>query len=309
MIVAAPDDWAGSVSGGCVEHAVIDEALGSLVSSSPQVVDYGVRDETAWSAGLSCGGRLRVLVETFPACALDPGTRAVGRALLDALNRDTPVVLASPMDPGVPGPFLLDGHGAPVAPAGRSADPEIAELAERLLRAREPGVYENPVGRWFLQPFPPRDRLLVFGGAEIAVRLIPMAHAVGFETVLVDPRRVLADGRRFVERPSHLVTDGVETALARYTPNESTYAVLLSHEPALDDPALNALLRSPARYIGALGGARTQEARRERLRAAGFGDDAIARIDGPVGMPIGAATPAEIAVSITARLVEVRRRS
>ena len=294
MIVVAPDDYAGSVSGGCVEHAVIDEALASLVTGRPQILDYGIRDETAWSAGLSCGGRLRVLVEPFPACSLEPGVRNAGRSLLLALNEDRPVVLATPLV-GDASPRLVD-EGGPLASA-----------AAVCLATREPAEVDNGEIRWFLHPFPSRDRLVIVGGSDIAVHLIPLAHAVEFETILIDPRRVLADGRRFQVKPDRLFVESPESALRRLGVTDTTYAVLLTHEPSVDDPALHALLAGPARYIGALGGKKTQESRRERLRAAGYDEETIARIDGPVGVPIGAATPAEIAVSIVARLVEARR--
>lgn len=298
MIVVAPDHWAGSVSGGCVEHAVIDEALASIVTRRPQVLDFGIRDETAWSAGLSCGGRLRVLVETFPACSLEPAVRNVGRSLLHAMNEDRPVVLATPMS-GSESPRLFGPD--------ETASP-LADAARDCLSTREPLEVEVDGTSWFLQPFPPRDRLIIVGGSDIAVHLVPLAASVEFETVLIDPRRVLADGRRFTRRPDHVFVESPQTVLARLGISTSTYAVLLTHDPSIDDPALHALLPSQARYIGALGGKKTQEQRRERLVAAGFAPDLVSRIDGPAGAPIGAATPAEIAVSIVARLVEVRRR-
>ena len=297
MIVVAPDHWAGSVSGGCVEHAVIDEALASIVTRRPQVLDYGIRDETAWSAGLSCGGRLRVLVETFPACSLEPAVRNVGRSLLLALNEDRPVVLATPMS----------GNEPPQLISPNDAEGRLVAAARECLETREPLEVEVDGTPWFLHPFPPRDRLIIVGGSDIAVHLVPLAASVEFETVLIDPRRVLADGRRFTRRPDHVFVESPQTVLARLGISTSTYAVLLTHDPSIDDPALHALLPSQARYIGALGGKKTQEQRRERLTAAGYPDFEIARLHGPVGLSIGAATPAEIAVSIVAELVRVRR--
>lgn len=306
MAVESPSRWSGSVSGGCVEHAVIDEALGTLASGESQFVTYGVSSETAWSVGLSCGGRLQVFIEPFPACSRDPVARDIGHSLLDAVQSDRPAVLATPLH-GDDTPLLFSADGRLMQPESGTSESQLAEAAKDALRSRTPAIAELAAGRWFMHPFPPRDRLVIVGGSEIARRLIPLAHSVDFETVLIDPRQVVAEGGRFVERPHHIAVDAADAGLARFEPTSSTYAVLLTHEPAIDDPALHILLRSPARYIGALGGRKTQAARRERLLGAGFTEAEIARIDGPVGLPIGAATPSEIAISIVARLVERRR--
>ncbi len=306
MVVASPKEWAGSVSGGCVEHAVVDEALGTLATGLPQIVSYGVSAETAWSTGLSCGGTVRIHIERFPMFAANPESQAVGRALVEALRADRPVVLASPMTGSFP-PVLLDVEGTPLEPLALAVDPGLVDAARRSIACRTPVVATLGDDEWLLHPLPARDRLIIVGGSDIACHLIPLAHALEFETLLIDPRRVLVDGSLYIEAPSAVLTDASEHALSRIPLSESCYAVLLTHDPQVDDPALHVLLRSPARYIGALGGRKTQEARRSRLRSSGFSQADIERIDGPVGVPILATTPAEIAVSIAARLVERRR--
>lgn len=294
MAVTSPTDFAGSVSGGCVEHAVIDEILGSLASGRRQIVDYGIGDPEAWTAGLSCGGTLRILVEPFPP--------DLGRTLVEAVRDDRPVIMVTSM--GATGPsalldragLLLDGDELPNG---------VAEAALSSLSDRRPREIELSGRSWFAHPFPPRERLLIVGGAEITSHLVPLARRVGFDTTVLDPHDVFARGRSFAEAPDRLLHGPAHENLPAVGPD--TYVVLLTHDPSVDDPVLHRVLGTDVAYVGALGGRKTQDRRNERLREAGFDEDAIGRIDGPVGVPIGAATPAEIAVSIVARLVQTRR--
>lgn len=274
---------------------MIDEVLGTVASGRSQLLDYGINDADAWSVGLSCGGTLRVLAEPFP---MD-----VGRILVDSVRRDRPVILVSPLE-DESSPSLLDADGLlmeGVEPPDGVAEASLPSLADRSAREVE------LAGRtWFVHPFPARERLLIVGGAEITVHLVPLARRLGFETIVMDPHGVFSSGRAFEEDPDRILDGPVGDALPE--PGADLYAVLLTHDPTLDDPILHRLLRGNAAYIGALGGRKTQQSRNQRLRDSGFDEDAIERIDGPVGVPIGAATPAEIAVSIAARLVETKRR-
>ena len=294
MTVASPSDYAGSVSGGCVEHAVIDEVLGSLASGRSQVLEYGIRDTEAWSVGLSCGGTIRILAEPFP--------QGVGRTLVEAVRLDRPVILATPLDSGED-PALLDASGLLID--GDEPADGVAEAALPSLSERAPREVDLAGQNWFIHPFPARERLVIVGGAEITVHLVPLARRVGFKTIVLDPRGVFSSGRSFDEAPDQVVQDPVDDLP---DPGPDLYAVLLTHDPSVDDPILRRLLRSDAAYIGALGGKRTQQSRKARMVEAGFDQATLDRIDGPVGVPIGAVTPAEIAVSIVARLVETRRR-
>jgi len=160
-------------------------------------------------------------------------------------------------------------------------------------------------GRWFVQVLNPPLRLIVVGAVHIAQALVPMAVMAGFDVTVIDPRRAFATETRFPD--VHLVEDWPDEALQALTPDDRTAIVALTHDPKLDDPALATALAGPAFYIGALGSRRTQAARLTRLRASGFDDEALARIRGPVGLPIGAVTPAEIGVSILAQMIETLR--
>jgi xanthine dehydrogenase accessory factor len=163
----------------------------------------------------------------------------------------------------------------------------------------------DPETNRFVQVFNPPLRLVVVGAVHIAQQLVPLATTASYDVTVVDPRRAWASGERFPQVA--LVTDWPDEALRALAPDRRTAVVTLTHDPKLDDPALAAALASPAFYIGALGSRRTQDKRLERLRAQGFDAAALARIHGPVGLDIGARSPAEIAVSILAQIIQVRR--
>ncbi len=158
----------------------------------------------------------------------------------------------------------------------------------------------------FVQAFNPPLRLIVVGAVHIAQSLAPMASLTGYEVILVDPRKGWANEARF---PGQQIVDAwPDEALQSLAPDRRTAVVLLSHDPKLDDPALAVALRSPVFYIGALGSRKTQAKRRERMTQEGFSESELDRIHGPVGLPLGARSPAEIAVSILAEITQVRHR-
>ncbi|MFQ5955710.1 MAG: XdhC family protein [Kiloniellales bacterium] len=165
------------------------------------------------------------------------------------------------------------------------------------------GRIEDAGAGLFVQVFNPPARLILVGAVHIAQPLAPMAALAGYAVAVVDPRGAFATDRRF---PGvRLIDEWPDQALAALAPDRRTAVVTLTHDPKLDDPALEAALRSEAFYIGALGSRRTHAARLERLRAAGFDDADLRRIHGPVGLSIGATSPAEIALSILAQITQV----
>jgi xanthine dehydrogenase accessory factor len=156
----------------------------------------------------------------------------------------------------------------------------------------------------FVGHYAPRLRLAVVGAVHIAQALLPMARMAGYAPLLIDPRALFATTERFGQQ---IDSDWPDTALTRWKPDAASAIVTLSHDPKLDDPALATALRSDAFYIGALGSRRNQAQRLERLAAAGFSSDELERIRGPVGLAIGAANPAEIAISILAQMTATLR--
>ncbi len=282
----------GSVSGGCVESAVIEAALGALESGEPRELLFdAVSEDSVWDVGLSCGGRIQVLVEPDPP-ARNP---AVWRALASRVADDLPCVLITAYDPyesslwftGTPDP--LDG------------------IVEDAYRKRTSQNIEVNGKRLFLNVFASKARLVIIGSVHIAVPLVQLAAIVGFETIVADPRSTFASAERFPVPPDRMIVEWPQEAFDRIGLSAETYAVVLTHDPKIDDVALAILLKSPVAYIGALGSRVTQAKRQEQLRGLGFSDEDLKRIHGPVGLNIGARSPEEIALSIIAEIVQVRR--
>jgi xanthine dehydrogenase accessory factor len=184
---------------------------------------------------------------------------------------------------------------------------EIALAAQAALRGDESTILEAGGRRYFVQVHNPPPRLLIVGAVHISQALAPMAALAGYAVTVIDPRRAFATDSRF---PSVALSSAwPDEAMAELKPDRRTAVVTLTHDPKLDDPALEAVLRSEAFYIGSLGSRKTHAARLGRLKALGFDDTALARIHGPVGLSINAESPAEIAVSILAQITAVRRQS
>ncbi len=292
----------GSVSGGCVESAVVEAALSALSSGKPEALTFGrISDEAAWEVGLSCGGELDVWVEPSPH-RRNPGVWA---SVVNALESGSPSVWVrrlKPVSERLWSPGSLDGSDL-------ADPPDWSEEALSALRSRESKLVELDGAATFLHALPRPERMIVVGAGHLAIRLVAFAKTLGFETVVIDPRSALAAEERFPDPPDRLIADWPERALTEVGIHEETYAALLTHDPKIDDQALTILLRSPARYIGALGSKATHSQRLERLTAQGFGESELARIRGPIGLSLGARTAEEIALSVAAQIVQVRREA
>jgi xanthine dehydrogenase accessory factor len=207
-----------------------------------------------------------------------------------------PVVLATKLPEGTQ--MLLPSTAAP---------PELAAAAARALDRDESGTVKLADGEWFLRAYNPPLRMIIVGAVHIAQALVPMAAQLGLAVVVVDPRRSFATDERFPNVT--VMTDWPDDALDAVKPDSRTAVITLTHDPKLDDPALDRALKSDAFYIGALGSRRTHARRLDRLRELGHSDAAMARIRGPVGLKIEAVTAPEIALSIVAEFVAVRRNA
>ncbi|MCX8100785.1 MAG: XdhC family protein [Geminicoccaceae bacterium] len=206
--------------------------------------------------------------------------------------------------------FLKTGEEALVIEGELVVGPDlpdgVLDAIERAHRRDRSTTIETAAGPVFLQVFNPPLRLIVVGAVHIAQALVPMAALTGYAVTVIDPRRGFATAERF---PNVSLLDAwPDEAMESLAPDLRTAVVTLTHDPKLDDPALDVALRSEAFYIGALGSKRTHAARLERLRALGHAPEALARIHGPAGLDIGAESPAEIAVSVLAQMLQVLRR-
>jgi xanthine dehydrogenase accessory factor len=284
LAISGSGEMVGSVSGGCVEGAVVAEALEAIADGQPRLLTYGVSDETAFAVGLACGGTIRILVDPIgptalpePLLAQVTEARAAPRAV--ALVTDTTAWTRQLLTPG--------------------QDP----ATDARLKSDRSGLEED--GRLITIHNPPL-RLIVVGAVHIAQPLLAIARTCGYAPTLIDPRGAFGSDARFPGEA--ILDDWPDEALANLAPDARTAVVTLTHDPKLDDPAIHAALRSPAFYLGCLGSKKTHAKRLERLAAAGFTPDQIARIRAPVGLDIGAKSPAEIAVSIMAQITQVLRQ-
>lgn len=290
LAISGAGEMMGSVSGGCVEGAVVVEALEALAEGRSRVLTFGVSDETAFSVGLACGGTIRVLVE--PVGAADAGGSFEGmpegmlQVIVNMRARRQPVAYGVTPDDWIRR-IILPGY-PPIMPRFRADRSGMTDEGE------------------FIAIFNPPLRLLVVGAVHIAQALLPMARLAGYDPVLIDPREAFASFDRFPGET--ILHDWPDEALTSLKPDARTAVVTLTHDSKLDDPAIMAALASEAFYLGCLGSTRTHAKRLERLRAQGLGDQQLARIHAPVGLDIGARSPAEIAVSVLAQVTQVLRK-
>jgi len=226
------------------------------------------------------------------------------RETLEELNRarqaGKPVVLITDLQTGV-GQIYYPGRDRDNPPVPDS----LRETLALSVRSDRSQMVETPDGTLFIQVFNPPLRMIIVGAVHVAQALVPMARSCGYEVTVVDPREAFAAAERF---PGvSLVRQWPDQALASLAPDERTAIVTLTHDPKLEDPALEAALHSPAFYIGSLGSRRTQSGRFRRLAEKGYTEREQARICGPIGLDIGARTPAEIAVSIMSEVTRTLR--
>jgi len=272
MVVDGQGNIEGSVSGGCIEGAVILAAQEVMDSTAPRILDFSVSNDQAWEVGLSCGGRVRVLVE--PIGAKLP-------FMADILSATGPVILTTDCDSGK-------------TTCARGADnAQKSRLIEENGRLYFRQILEQPLN------------LIIIGAVHITQAMVKIAHSLDIDVTVIDPRTTFANPARFPD--VDLCLDWPDEALEAREITSGAAIVTLTHDPKLDDPALEAALKSDAFYIASLGSSKTHGARMERLAAKGFSAAELGRIHGPAGLKIGAMTPAEIALSVMAEMISVYR--
>ena len=275
MLVSKDMEMAGSVSGGCVEGAVIREAIPLIEAGAAKRLAFDPR----------------------------PEEQAAWALLREKLENNQPCILVSRLEDG-------QGHHTVLLPDGSAAGQPVAEglkaEALRAYRERKSQSVEWEGQQFFLQVFPSRSQLLIIGAAHITADLIQLGHLYDFETIVIDPRGVFAHKSKFPQAPDQLIDQYPAEVLNDFTLDAYTYAVVLSHDPKIDDNALHILLPSDIAYIGALGSKKTHAKRVKRLQEAGFSDEAIGRIHAPIGLDINAKTPKEIALAIMGEIIKVK---
>jgi xanthine dehydrogenase accessory factor len=298
MAVTHDTAMIGSVSGGCVETTVIEQAVEVLVDGKPRLLKYGVSDDDAWEAGLTCGGKISIFVEP-----LDEGW---WRLVTDYIIRDQPVTTLIQLEGDNAGRKIVvdkDG-GVQYNTMGVAYKEQLAGTALNYQRSQQVVIADINV---MVDVFIPRPHLIIIGGVHVAQPLQAFARQLGFRVSIIDPRGVFASLERFpnVDAILHSYPD---KALPQLGLDTNTYLAVLTHDPKIDDKALLTALPSPAPYVGVLSSRKTHQARVKRLQAAGLSSELIARIRTPIGVDIEAQTPEEIALSIMAQIITVRNQ-
>ena len=269
MLATRSGKMAGSVSNGCIEGAVFDEAQKVLKSGRPKVAAFGVADEVAFEVGLACGGHIEVFIQPLA---------EAHRELIGMLNRDEPATLRTDLVSGEA--ELMRGTASGVEGARREGDS-------------------------FVEPFRRPPHLVIIGAIHIAIPLHRLAKVMGYRVTVIDARAKFATRERFPEA-DELVVAWPDEAMAKLTVDNSTYVVILTHDPKFDLPALRSVLGKDAGYIGAIGSRKTNQNRFDALRAEGFSDEQLARVHGPIGLDLGSRGAEETALGILAELTAVR---
>ncbi len=294
LVIDAQGAFEGSVSGGCIEGAVITEALEVIADGIPRRLFFGVSTEQAWDVGLACGGEVEIYLEKVSGVSLLDEL-----ALLDGASRSACVL--TELSSGSKTIVALDDSGALA-----QLDPALSEVVTRAALSERSMISPFQGTDTFVHIIHPPLTIIIIGAVHIAQPLVKMAHIAGYRVIVIDPRASFATNERFPQ--TELVCGWPDEELSRLPIHARTAIVTLAHDPKLDDAALKVALRSRAFYIGALGSTITHGKRLARLKEAGFTADERARIQAPVGLDIGALTPAEIAIATIAQVTLFRRK-
>ena len=264
----------GSVSGGCIEGAVIAEGINSINDGKTRIKDYGITNDMAWEVGLACGGELKVLIQP-----LNIEDELIFHIVNNIEKRELTKLKIN----------CLTGS--------RKIDNSITNQLS----------YYDKQKNEFIHIIDPKPRLFIVGAVHIAQALISIARTADFEIILIDPREHFATQERFPN--CKILNEWPDEALSNFTLDQATHLVTLTHDPKIDDPALIYVLKRNIGYIGSLGSKKTHQKRCERLLNLKFSKNDLSKIHGPIGLNIRAKTPAEIAISIMGEIVSFRRQN
>ncbi|HIK08983.1 MAG TPA: XdhC family protein [Oscillatoriaceae cyanobacterium M33_DOE_052] len=328
MAVNDAGEVLGSISGGCVEGALVDEALDAIAQSKPRLVSYGIADDEGFSIGLTCGGTIYVFVTPLWGAG-DLGGRGAGE-MFDAIRNSSqnPVAVCTAVAGPNAGAQMLVWEGGNVL--GSIGDAELdrvvvrdarGELAQGQKQLRYYSLIEGsgycavPPDHSsdesevniavFINSFAPPPHLIIFGAVDFTRSLCQLGKMLGYRVTVCDARSRFATKERFPEA-DEVVAEWPQKYLEKTQVSERTVIAVLTHDPKFDVPALVTAVKTNAGYIGAMGSRRTTSDRLRRLQKAGLTDREINRISAPIGLDIGATTPAETAVSIMAEVIALR---
>ena len=264
----------GSVSGGCIEGEVISEGINSIKDGMSRVKDYGISNDMAWEVGLACGGELKVLIQP-----LDVEDKIV-YSIVDSIKKREIIKLRINCSNG-----------------SRKIDNTLDNQISH---------YDDTKNE-FIHIIDPKPRLFIVGAVHIAQALVSLANVADYEIILIDPRDHFATKSRFPN--CKIINEWPDEALSKFNLDKSSHLVTLTHDPKIDDLALIFCMKKNIGYIGSLGSKKTHNKRCERLIEKGFDEIELSKIHAPIGLDIKAKTPAEIAASILAEIINYRRNN
>ncbi len=288
MIVNSRNDIVGSVSGGCIENFVFAKSLDIIKSGKYKILEFGVTNSQAWEVGLTCGGKIKVLLEKFSYTDLktikkinkvfnDEGKLII---LTDLSNGKREIIESKPINNNFFSKIFAN---------------ETSKI----------NIFNN--NNFFCKVFSSQYKLIIIGAVHISESLVKLANILNFKVFLIDPRNNF--NKSNFKNIAQLLTEWPDEGLKKININDKTCIVTLTHDPKLDDPAIIYSLKSDPLYIGCLGSVRTHDARIKRLTKKGFTKKDLSRINGPIGLDINAKTPAEIACAIIAQIISKKNNN
>lgn len=310
MLVDEDGNVEGSVTGGCVEAALVEEAMQVLDGDPPRVRTYGISDDVAAGVGLTCGGTVHVFVER-----LEPDAVAALDAVFEAALEGRPAAVATLLDGDRAGRRMtllsdrVDGELGVTDLLDRTVARDLRGMLEQgqtaLRRYGADGAAMGSDLRVHVHSFAEPPRMVIFGAIDFSVAVAKLAREIGYRPTIVDARSAFAEAPRFAS-VAEVVVDWPDRFLETRRLGPRDVVLVFTHDPKFDEPALIAGLASGAGYVGALGSRRTQRQRAGRLREAGLPEEEIERIAAPCGLDLGARTPAETAVSVLAEVIALQ---
>jgi xanthine dehydrogenase accessory factor len=295
MVINSLGRFEGSVSSGCIEAAVVVEAQEILGEEKPRRLTFGVSNKSSWEVVLACGGKIEVVIENYTRqeqllrkqAALEADHQAYC-TVTNLANGDKMIIAAGEMN------------------RGDDLPQDIRKGVQEVFLSLQSKIIQSGESEYFLHQVTPGLQLIIIGAVHVARPLARLAQMAGYPVVIIEPRSAFAEAESL--SGVRVIPEWPDKALAQMVLHPGTAIVTLSHFSKLDDQGLLAALESEAFYVGALGSRKTHALRLQRLAAAGVSEENLRRIHGPVGLPIGARTPTEIAVSILAEIIQERRK-
>ena len=283
MAINSDHDIIGSVSGGCVENFVFGKALEVIKNNNVETLEFGVTNSKAWEVGLTCGGKIKVFLEKI-------SHKDIGfiKKINEIYTENKTMVIATRLNDGQRD--IFDNTEANKSKAKFEIDFDTIKSGIRLLKDQE----------WFLKVFQNNAKIIIIGAVHIAEPLINFANHLNYEVFLIDPRSTFNE-KKF--NNIKIFKEWPDEALKKITIDQNTAIVTLTHDPKLDDPALEFSLKTNAFYIGCLGSKKTHDSRILRLKKKGINEEQLNKLNGPVGLSIAAKTPSEIAISIISQVI------